>query len=304
MANFYASSNLNRAHVDEIVDAFSHLTNGGPVQLLKSKVFKVLEKLNPPTQDYQELNLMFESYENYFDGLLTDYQRLQALKESGKYIAPESYVIGSQYRPRTKSNETILNHEVDVGQYIPMKGVLKLFLELPGCLEAILSNLEHLSKTAEPFTNVVQGDLWKHKVQTHFQGKTVLPLFVFFDDFDPDNVIGSHGGDHKLGALYYSIACLPQEYLSKLENIFVASLFLSNCKVHGNDNLFRPVIQDLIDLEENEILINFNGTEKRIYFCLCLLIGDNLGIHSICGFVEGFNANFPCRMCKIHRNEM
>lgn len=37
---------------------------------------------------------------------------------------------------------------------------------------------------------------------------------------------------------------------------------------------------------------------------MCLLLGDNLGIHSICGLSEGFNANYPCRMCKMHRNEM
>jgi len=34
------------------------------------------------------------------------------------------------------------------------------------------------------------------------------------------------------------------------------------------------------------------------------LLGDNLGIHSICGLSEGFNANYPCRMCKHHRNEI
>ncbi|KYN17821.1 hypothetical protein ALC57_09897, partial [Trachymyrmex cornetzi] len=31
---------------------------------------------------------------------------------------------------------------------------------------------------------------------------------------------------------------------------------------------------------------------------------NNLGIHSICGLSEGFNANYPCRMCKHHRNEI
>jgi len=35
---------------------------------------------------------------------------------------------------------------------------------------------------------------------------------------------------------------------------------------------------------------------------LCLLLGDNLGI--LCGLSEGFNANYPCRMCKHHWNEI
>lgn len=167
-----------------------------------------------------------------------------------------------------------------------------------------MSNLERLTETDEPLTNVVQTEMWKRKVTSHFQDKTVIPLFLFFDDMDPDNITGSHAGDHKLGALYYTIACLPQEYMSKLQNIFLACLFLSDAKVHGNKNLFQPVIQDLIDLETNGIIVTHNGRKEHIYFSMCLLLGDNLGIHSICGSSEGFNANYPCRMSKHNRDKM
>lgn len=132
----------------------------------------------------------------------------------------------------------------------PIKAVLTRFLELPGCFDAIISNLENLSQKDEPFSNVVQGKLWKEKVAKHFFGKTVLPLVFFFDDMDPDNITGSHAGHHKLGALYYNIACISQDYASKLDNIFLACLFLSESKINGNMNLFKLVIQDLIDLEK------------------------------------------------------
>lgn len=199
---------------------------------------------------------------------------------------------------------TVMGHEFDTGQYVPIKDVLKHFLELPDYFDAIMSNLEHLSQAHEPFSNVVQGSMWKRKIVQHFSDKTVLPLIFFFDDMDPDNITGSHAGDHKLGALYYSIACLPQNLASKLDNIFLASIFLSECKVHGNMNLFQPVIKDLIDLEENGLIIKTISGEKRIYFSLYLLLGDNLGIHAICGLSEGFTANYPCRMCKYHRKDI
>lgn len=32
------------------------------------------------------------------------------------------------------------------------------------------------------------------------------------------------------------------------------------------------------------------------------IVGDNLGLNSILGFVECFNANFFCRICKIDKN--
>jgi len=38
-----------------------------------------------------------------------------------------------------------------------------------------------------------------------------------------------------------------------------------------------------------------------LYFSLALIVGDNLGLHSILGFSESFMANFPCRFCKTSK---
>ncbi|XP_072759388.1 uncharacterized protein [Anoplolepis gracilipes] len=304
VSKLYASDTLNRAHVQEIVDATSELLSSGYLNILKNKVFKMLSKFDYNNEDLRELSLMFNACDNIFSGLYSDYERLETLKESEFYTAPITYVIGSHYRPRKQENKTVMSHELDTGQYVPIKEVLKRFLELSGCFDAITSNLEHLSQKDEPFSNVVQGKMWKEKVAKHFYGKTVLPLLFFFDNMDPDNITGSHAGHHKLGALYYNIACVPQGYASKLDNIFLASLFLFECKIHGNMNLFKPVIRDLIHLEKNGLIIKTNSEEKQIYFSLCLLLGDNLRIHSICGLSESFNANYPCRMCKHHRNDI
>lgn len=196
VSKLYASNTLNRAHVQEIVDAASELLSSGYINILKNKVFTMLSKFDYSNKELRELSLMFNTYDNIFAGLHSDYERLEALKESEFYIAPTSYVIGSHYRPRIQENKTVMSHERDTGQYISIKEVLKHFLELPGCFDAIISNLEHLSQRDEPFSNVIQGKMWKEKAK-HFYGKTVLPLLFFFDDMDPDNIIGSHAGHHK-----------------------------------------------------------------------------------------------------------
>jgi len=36
----------------------------------------------------------------------------------------------------------------------------------------------------------------------------------------------------------------------------------------------------------------------RVFFSLGLILGDNLGLHSMLGFTESFIARFPCRFCK------
>jgi len=41
-----------------------------------------------------------------------------------------------------------------------------------------------------------------------------------------------------------------------------------------------------------------NGEIKNVYFTTEFCTGDNLGINSIFGFVESFNAHYYCRICK------
>lgn len=197
-------------------------------------------------------------------------------------------------------NVAILQPIELTGQYIPIRYVLKNFLELPGVFHAILSNIENLNNSNN-FTNVIQSPLWKNIKDSYFKDRLVLPLFLYFDDVEPDNHTGSHAGDHSLGALYYQIPCIPQHHISVLENIFVSSIFLSDDRHLNNGNAFRPIINELKDLENNGILVHTATGHQRVYFCFCLLLADNLGFNSITGFTESFNANYYCRFCKEHK---
>jgi len=104
-----------------------------------------------------------------------------------------------------------------------------------------LANVENLNNS-DKFTNIIQSPLWKNIKNSYFKDRLVLPLFIYYDDVEPDNQTGSHAGDHSLGALYYQIPCIPQHHMSTLENIFVSSIFLSNDRHLNNENAFRPVI--------------------------------------------------------------
>ncbi|XP_060846411.1 uncharacterized protein LOC132926082 [Rhopalosiphum padi] len=136
--------------------------------------------------------------------------------------------------------------------------------------------------------NFIQGSVWKEKQEKH-DSQCVLPIFLFFDDYEVGNSLGSHSGVHKLGAVCISIPCLPLHIQSTLKTIFLALLF------HSTDR--QKFGEQGIDIESNAKLVN-------IKFELGLILGDNLGIHSIIDFVESFSANYPCRMCKVHKEIM
>lgn len=78
--------------------------------------------------------------------------------------------------------------------------------------------------------NFIQSILWKTKILKN-PNKFLLPLLLYYDDFEVNDPLGSHAGNQKLGAVYISIPCLPSEIVSSLENIFLALIFKTDDKV-------------------------------------------------------------------------
>ncbi|XP_064625945.1 uncharacterized protein LOC135486776 [Lineus longissimus] len=69
------------------------------------------------------------------------------------------------------------------------------------------------------------------------------------------------------------------------------------------DAILSPIVHDLKLLESEGISIATSEGEARIRVILGQTTGDNLGLHSLLGFVESFSANYPCRTCSIARED-
>ncbi|KAB0804462.1 hypothetical protein PPYR_01432 [Photinus pyralis] len=151
---------------------------------------------------------------------------------------------------------------------------------------------------------VFQGQIWRNLVQKYPNDKIILPLLIYFDDFECCNPLGSKAGVYKIGATYVSLACIPPELATLLENILVCCLFYSSDRTaFGNKKIFSKLMDELIFLETQGITINFNAKKINVYFTVVTVLGDNLGLNSILGFTESFQANNFCRICKSTKAE-
>ena len=149
----------------------------------------------------------------------------------------------------------------------------------------------------------MQGDLWI-KCYSKTVGNIVLPLFLFYDDLETGNPLGSHVGINKFGAVYASLACLPPHIASRLSSIFLTTLVhTEDKKKSSNEAVFIKIIEEINYLQREGILITVDGVLRRVKFQLLLVLGDNLGLNSIFGLVESFNANYFCRICKVSSEE-
>ena len=160
--------------------------------------------------------------------------------------------------------------------------------------------MESLNGCDEPIYNTVRTSFWKKKVAACNlnDDEFAIPLFVYYDDFEPLNALGSHSSAYKLGGVYVNIPCIPPHVQAQLQFIFLAMLFFtSDSAVYGNGKVFAPLIQQLNKLLTEGVPI-VHETYKRVKFISVLLIGDNLGLNSMMSFSAGFNAYYFCRFCR------
>ena len=115
-----------------------------------------------------------------------------------------------------------------------------------------------------------------------------ISLILYIDEFEICNPLGTSRKKHKICGLYWILGNLPPGCNSALSFIYLAALIKSNdLKCYGYEKVLKPVINDLIILDQSGIFLSKLGrTVKGTVQCV---VADNLGAHSIAGFVENWD---------------
>lgn len=298
IVKLYNETSLTRKQTQFIIENVEQLISK-PLEILHNKSLTLVNHndnmINKNDINISNLSRNFDALKNMFKNFKTEYLRLRLLKNLNCFFEPAEYLMGE--RMEQKNNGMIVKRKCCL-QFMSLRVILKKFLELPDIFTTILMYMKSLS-TEHVMSNLIQGKLWQKKLQS-LEHKTVLPLILYYDDFEVGNPLGSHAGINKLGAVYIRIACIPPEYSSELENIHLVSLFYSSdLKQFGTKKIFEKILFELNMLANEGLEIEVNNEKQRVYFLLALIVGDNLGLHSILGFTESFSASFPCRFCYI-----
>lgn len=120
-----------------------------------------------------------------------------------------------------------------------------------------------------------------------------LGLILYQDAFEVANPLGSGKKKHKILAVYLNFADIAPHYRSSVEQMQLVLLCREqDFKYFGQEKVFSALITDLEEIGITTIDGHVKGT-------LCAIAGDNLGSHSIGGFVENFRSSYFCRFCGI-----
>lgn len=129
-------------------------------------------------------------------------------------IPPVSHYVGSYTSNKNVANSSSYHIENATADLIPLRMTFKVFFELPNVFNAIMENIKKMKVSSPNVCNFLQSPLWLD-ILNLYPNKMILPLFLFYNDFEINNPLGSHAGIHKLGGAYISIPALPISVTSK-----------------------------------------------------------------------------------------
>lgn len=298
----YGSSDLTRQQIQDFFNSVQNIVKS-VLEIFENELVPNYVEVGNSSDIISDINRLSKLVNECFVNFNTEHKRMRLIEDIGCYFPPIEYVVGKKCIPtKNKINASPTESSSKSRAYVfPLRDILKGFFEIPNVYKTVFAYRKQLAAESSVISNFVQSKLWKFQIR-QFRSDNILPLFLYYDDFEAGNALGAHAGVNKIGGVYISIPCLPPQYRSSLQTIFNALIFSSKDREeYGNFAVFRPLIEELKYLESQGIELNLSGNKVRIYFKLALILGDNLGLHGILGFVESFQANFACRFCKMNK---
>lgn len=296
--SLYNNHNIPRNAVDDIVNEFDNYISQSYIPHLQQKIAAQLDDVHSPGI-IDRIDLTLNENKHPFVQLSTEHLRFQKYEKYCGYTKPQTYEIGTDVIFQIVNRLEIRVQHVKVhGVFMPIVNTLKNFLNIPGLFDEVTTYIKSLENEDEIISNVIQGRLWKtkYKVNQIKEKKYILPIFIFYDDFETGNALGSHKGEQEIGGVYLSLPFLPPHLVAKINHIFAIAVFYTkHRKRFGNQAVCQKVIEEINNLCENGITLE-NG--ETVYFQCVLILGDNLGLNCICGFTESFSATRYCRICR------
>lgn len=283
-ASIYGASNLTIKHGMEVMKMMKDLSG----MIRKFYIDTMLD-----CENIKEAKIVLSNKNIFdFDDYLTEYKFKKKLTENDLYREPIRFTVSNEAVEVHPGEFKCVEHQ---GVIMDIEFQIRSFLEIDGILDSILQYQKELAELRPGiYKKKFNGSYWK-EIEKKYAGKTIIPVFFYNDDFQIDNQIGPHSGVHSLSPSYYIFPTLPPHLASKLDYIFSALITkAADIKMFGNDSPLYALLSAFRKLEMEGILL-YKGSEKetRVYIVGCKVLGDNLGLHTTCGYRQAFTILRP-----------
>lgn len=207
--------------------------------------------------------------------------------KSLNFVSPEAVPLGRD-----------ISGKMHYCHYVPILQTIKVLID--NDLIPIKSDRRANNMQLPVFTDITDGKIFKENTLFGSE-ENALSVILFQDAFEVVNPLGSAKKKHKILAVYFTLGNIPPQYRSQVESLQLALLCREvDFKKYGQEKVFKRLLRDLKLLEETGVQVKGGQIRKGSLACI---LGDNLGSHTIGGFVESFSSKHYCRYCLLSSAE-
>lgn len=269
------------------------------VSFMKSNI---IEAVSGYEEAQSKVIQCFKTSENRIDMAINKMNTEQKIKtqlvKKNVLCLPKTKVVS---QTEEQEGDKIVKKKIKV-TIMPIEHQIQSFLEKPNVLTSIITNQDKIeSEPPGAISHFLNGERWQD-IKAKFIGKKVIPIFLYNDDFGPDDGLSPHGTSNKVSGYYYSFPTLPVQMASTIDNIFVALMAKSidiKDKAVGANGILKLLVNELKPLESKGLIIN----GEPIHIAPVLFCGDNMGLNLNLGFT-GHKGFYHCRTCFMHKDKM
>lgn len=275
-------------HILEIMKDIKALYN----LRLKVNIENILHEEQLSDNARQAIKEEFDKQDHDFQNLVTTFSNEDRFNcyvaNHFKHVEPEQKYVGP-----VELEESF--------QYVSILKTLVVLMQNEEVFAQVMNSHESGDRTLRDLcdgTQFARNNFFK-------EHEHVLQIILYYDDFTVVNPIGYKASEYKFGAFYFTLGNIEPRYRSKLHVIQLVSLANSSTiKKYGFNAVLQPLVRDLQHLEAEGIHIERPDGQLTLRGTIIAVIGDNLGMHSLGGFMESFNVRRPCRFCSIEKADL
>ncbi len=269
--------------------------------------FQILKRVGDKltSEDAKNLEEIFSAACRPLEFLSTDLKQRTYFMDLPSFVRPVKYVYGE---PKF---ETVIDDDgcpsqkaiYDSWRHIPMENTLQTVLSLPEVFEKLTTVPPEPNGVISEFSH---GSVFqKQHPLLSDPNKMVAAIDLYYDDLETANPIGSKATVHKIGVFYFTIRNLPSYYNSSMTSIHLLAIaYTGDLKKYGIKSVLLKLAEDFRMLESTGFTVEVEGVKHTMYATLAAVNGDNLGKHTLFGFLESFKATFFCDKCMISQHEL
>ena len=312
IASLLSSTSVTQKNVQSVIEHTSALV-ADIVEDISRDVMRSFLATNTVLKESgcQQLVNTIKQHCKPFELLDTQHKRTTYFRKNYGMVDGKSIFLGNRYDQRVDPVNGSMRQIIirDTFQYVPIMKLIALLLSDTSVHDEVVH--DHTSRDGVK-RDLCDGSLYECN-PLFVEDKEALQLCLYFDECEVVNPLGSRRGIHKIGFIHLTLRNMRPMFTSRLNNIHIVAAFNSLDRVkYGFDRILAPIVHDIRELGKG---VDFRLQDGRVVHkrgTAVQVLGDNLGLNQLFGFVESFSAIHFCRLCMIskadcnvtHRDDM